>query len=163
MAYSTIAELRAKLKIITTTIQLDAQVTATIAEADLEIKTDLAGVIDFSLVPAASSSVLFPIFLNQLSKYKTCELCLVYSYSAKRETTQVDDISYWKDKYDKLIQAIKDGLIPLELTDGTSIAGDIGGTKTYTDPRSTTKPYFGTDDYGEYQTDDEKEDDEERG
>jgi hypothetical protein len=161
--YSTVAELRSKLKIIITTIQDDAHVTANILEADLEIKTDLSGYIDFTLVPANSSDALFPIFLNQLSKYKTCELSLVYSYSLKRETTQVDDVTYWKNKYDELIQYIKDGSIPLELTDGTSIAGTVPSSQTYTDPKNGVKPFFGTDEYGEFETNDEKKDNSDRG
>ena len=158
MAYSTIAQLRANLKIMTVAIMGDAFVTDRIAQADDEIETDLAGVIDFTLVTASD-----PVFINKLSQWKTNELCLVYSYSAKRETTQVDDISYWRDKYDKLIQMIRDGLIPLVLADGTSIAGSLGGTQTYTDPKSGIHPAMGMGDYGTFQDNDDKLNDEDRG
>lgn len=163
MAYSTLAELRGKLKQLTITMQSDATVTANILEADKEIKTDLAGIIDFDLVPADSTDSTFPIFLNTLSKWKTCEICLVYQYSVKRETTQVDDISYYRDKYDDLIQRIRDGFIILELSDGTSIAGSLGGSSTYTNPKKGISPALGTGDYGNFQDDADKEDDEDRG
>lgn len=158
--YSTIAELRATLKTITTAMMDDAKVTVQIDNADDELKTDLSGIIDFSLVPTASTDANFPIFINLLSKWKTCELCLVYMYSAKRETTQVDDVTYWKNKYDELIKKIRDGLVILALPDGTVISGV--SSMTYTNPKSGVKPYFGTGAYGEFQSDEDKKDDEER-
>jgi hypothetical protein len=161
--YSTIAELRAMLKQLTITIISDALVTSQIENADNEIKVDLSGIINFDLIPTDSTDPTFPAFINLLSKWKTCELSLVYSYSAKREVTTVTDIQYWNKKYEDLIQKIKDGLIPLELSDGTDIAGDSGSTQKFTNPMANTKPYFGTGDYGTYQTEDEKKDDEERG
>jgi len=158
--YSQIAELRATLKTITTVMMDDAKVTAQIENADDEVKTDLSGIIDFSLVPTASTDPNFPVFLNLLSKWKTCELCLVYVYSAKRETTQVDDVTYWKNKYDELIKKIRDGLVTLALVDGTVISGT--STMTYTNPKKGVKPYFGTGDYGKFQSDDDKKSDSER-
>jgi hypothetical protein len=158
--YSSIAELRATLKTITTAMMDDAKVTVQIENADDELKTDLSGIIDFSLVPAASTDTNFPIFINLLSKWKTCELCLVYVYSAKRETTQVDDVTYWKNKYDELIKKIRDGLVTLALPDGTVISGV--SSMTYTNPKSGVKPYFGTGPYGEFQSDADKKDDGER-
>lgn len=160
MAYSSVAQLRSTLKQVTTGIMDDTKVGAQIDFADDELKTDLSGLIDFTLLPAYTDAN-FPKFINQLSRWKTCELCLVYSYSAKRETTQVDDISYWRDKYDDLIQRIRDGFISLTLVDGTSIIGTL--SSTYEDPKANVKPYFGTGDYGTYQDDDDKEDDPERG
>lgn len=160
--YSTVAELRAVLKQITSALIGDPVITDRIEDADFEVKTDLAGVIDFSVVPADSTDPNFPIFINLLSKWKTCELVLVYSYSAKRETTQVDDVTYWKNKYDELIKKIRDGMIPLELVDGTSIAGTFSQTNTFTNKRKGVKPYFGTGDYGKYQDNDDKKIDPER-
>lgn len=153
MAYSTIAQLRANIKGATTTNIDDATVTDRIANADDEIEAALSSVIDFTLI------VTTPVFLNMLSQWKTCELCLAYLHGAKREAMTVSDVDYWMKKYNDLIAKILNGEIPLEDAGGISISSGAGG---YTNPKDGIIPGLGMGEYGEHISNDDLKDDEER-
>ena len=124
MAYSSLTQIRERTAVLSAARAdiADADITNQINYADEQIRSDLAQFIDFSLVPTNESDSNFPEFLRTLSNFKSVELCLVYAFGAKREADTVDDITYWRKLYDEMIFAIKNGEVPLELPDGTSIA-----------------------------------------
>ncbi len=149
--WSTIAQLRLNILAITVDVLSDANVTTFIGESAKCIKTDLGKIIDFDLVPDTDTA---STFINLLSQYKTCELCLVNVHGAKRNIEEISDRIYWENRYNKLIGQIKDGEIALELDDGTSISGETQFTFSDTS-RSGINPAFGEGDYGEFENDDD--------
>ena len=151
--YSTVAQLRANIKGATETNISDASVTDRITNADNVVESDLSAIIDFTLI------VTTPKFINLLSQYKTCELCLVYLHGAKREALTVSDVDYWMKKYDALLKKVLDGEVVLEDDGGISISG---GATTYTNPKEGIIPALGMGEYGEHESYDDMKDDEER-
>ena len=148
MAYSTITELRNNIVKLTVTEMADAQVTPRIAEADKCVKTDLGRVVDFTLVTDTPTGC--PVPINQLSQYKTCELSLVFKYSAKRMDMEQTDYMYWQKAYNDLLARILAG----EVTVGTPATT----TDTFEqDHRKGIEPALGQGMDGEWVDDDDLE------
>ena len=152
MAYSTIAQFRANVSVGTVASITDAIVTDRIALADNVVKTDLAEVTDFDLI------VVTPTFISLLAQYKTAELCLVYMYGRKRKVDENTDVDYWMGEYNKLVEKVLAGDIPLE--DGSSPAVSLALNKsTFSNTaRDNTEPALGQDVWGEHVTKSELED-----
>jgi hypothetical protein len=149
--YSTTAELRANVSICDSDNISDATVENRITQADKKVQTDLSSKIDFSAI------VVNPDFINQLSQYKTAELCLVYLYGKKRKVDENSDIDYWIQEYNDLLEDVKTEKVPLE--DGSDPAVDIGkSTSTVTNAaRSGIEPALGQGKWGDHMTNDELE------
>lgn len=146
MAFSSIAELRGNIVKFTIAEIADALVTDRIAAADKCVRSNLSGVIDFSLVTDTPAGC--PIPMNLLSQYKTCELSLVFKYSAKRMALEQTDYQYWQKLYNDLLAKIMSGEVDLD------IAG--ADTKTFTqDHRKGVSPALGQGINGEYLNEDE--------
>lgn len=144
MSYSTIAELRANSSLLTLGNIADADVTNRITQADNIIESDLSNYIDFTLITTT------PKYINLLSQYKTCELCLVYLYAATRKAEDSSDIEYWKNNYNLLLQKIIDGAIILTDGSGVSIAK---GTSTFSNnAKEGIKPALGMGEFGDFKS-----------
>lgn len=148
MAYTQITEIRNNSAILANTSNVtDAIITHRITLAEEKVQTDLGNFIDFSLVPSDSDDINFPTFLNLLTRCKATELTLIYMFAQRREA-QDDQITYWKECYDKMIHDIKLGKIPLELDDGTSIKT---GTNTFSDSaKDGIEPALGLGKWGQF-------------
>jgi hypothetical protein len=147
--YATAAEIKTKIKDVGNQLT-DAEIEFYIDEAeDNFIKVDLAVVIDFVLVDALAT---VPGWLNRLCICKTCVLILVYLYGAKRRVKDVDDIKWFEDCYQKLIDDILAGEV-----DVGAVA--ITASRFQWDSREDVKPAFGLDDYGEFKNLEDMQDD----
>jgi hypothetical protein len=154
MAYSTQTQLENNVEVLERTYPTAGDRTAIaderIALADSIVKTDCGRYIDFDLVPAVGASPATPEFINLLSQYKSAEMTLVRLSSAIRKNKEMHDITYWQDLYNALKEKIADGLIDLELSDGTTI-GRGGQTVSKRGKANTDiTPYFGHRKYGRW-------------
>ena len=149
--YSTVAQYRGNIPSTETNEYSDPSVEGKIIQADSMIEQDLANIIDFSLVPNITADPATPTFINLLSQYKVAEMSLTAIFGAKREVTEVSDIQYWQKMYSNpeprqgetlgLLERIKNGSIPLELSDGTAIGT---GVNTFTrDAKPGIEPALG--------------------
>lgn len=146
--YSTALQLQTNLAFLaktfsgTTTPTLTAFCEERIALADKVVKTDLANVIDFTLVNDTGETPATPDFINLLSQYKSAELSYVRAGSVKRKFDEVDDRMYWEREYNKLLGMVRSGMVKLVDSTGASVA--LGSVATFEAPeRADTQPYFG--------------------
>jgi len=142
MPYSTVTELRNNAKLVTIDLMDDTKVTDRIIQADKYIKSRLTGIIDFSLI------ITTPDYINLLSQYKTAELCFIYLYGAKREAKNVNDVEYWRQNFEDLINSIIEGEVKLIDGSGNNIQDDTNLINNISRP--DIKPAFGLGDYGEF-------------
>lgn len=139
--YSTIAELRANERLLTVSVIADDEVTTRILMADKIMQTDLSKAVDFTLLVAP-----IPDYIGLLSQYKSCELSLVYAYSAKRLKDNQSDIKYWQDMYKILLDKILAGEIAL------GVAG-LGTFDFDNAHRKDITPALGLDEHGGFAND----------
>lgn len=143
MAYTTVADVRANEKILQITDDNSPDLTNTvvtdrIARADQIVEMDLSKMVTF---PLAGST---PVYVELLSNYKSTELCLVWLYTRKRKGTEEDDVEYWRQKYNDLLEKILNGEVDL----GSDAVA--GGTFEWT-AREGVKPALGTGKWGDFQ------------
>ena len=154
--FSSIDQLRTNLSQVDITRMIDSVVTDRIQHADDDIVMDLSKYVNFNNATVSAGYVdktttpLFPIFLNHLSQYKTCEHCLVKLYGTKRTVDQISDIQFWCDEYDKLIQRVKTNQTPIALTNGTPIGF---GTFRISTNKKGVLPALGEGKYGQFESD----------
>jgi len=150
--YSTVAQVRKNSPKIDVSALTDLDVTAFITEADAQIVADFVEWISFTSVPELSTDTNFPKVVNILSQYQAAILCLVNLFGAKREAEEVSDIQRFEGIIDGWRQRFREGFV-LQLPDGTSLAA---GTAEYTQSsRKGIRPALGSDELGEYETEEE--------
>ena len=155
MSFSSILQLRNNLIQVDTSRMIDSQVQDRLDHADDDIVMDLSKYVNFNNATVQAgfsdktSTPLFPIFLNHLSQYKTCEHVLVKLYGAKRTVDQISDIQFWQGEYDKLLDRLKTNQIPLTLTDGTNIG--FGQFQISTNKKDVL-PALGEGKHGQYES-----------
>lgn len=151
MAYSTIEQFRNNvLKLEQSGDYANLKVTDKIVQADSIIGQDLAGIVDFSVVPNIDDSPATPDFINLLSQFKVAEMSLVAKFGGKRDVDEVSDIQYWQKLYTELLEKIIDGLIALELSDGTGVGK--GKQRFVREARKGAEPILGLGEYHEFLT-----------
>lgn len=152
MAYSTAAQLQSNVKVLASTYSggnLTTNTDEAIATADKRVETDLSRDVDFDLVPAIGSDPDTPDFINLLSQYWAAHIALVRMSGISRQTKSLGaDADYWLTEYEKLLAKVKDGLIDLELSDGTDIGTSV--TKFENTAQPDTEPRMGYGKYGEF-------------
>ncbi len=150
MAYSSIAQLRMNLTLATLARIDDATVTDRIAHSDDDVDMDLGKYVDMTnaIIVAGYATTNFPVWLNHLSQYKTCEHVLIKLYGEKRQGDDVSDIDYWRKQYDGLLDRIRTNQVLPVLGNGTSIGLGQFDIKV---GRSTIDPPLGEGDYGEFE------------
>jgi len=152
MAYSTVTQIRNNDSKLNDTDRIsDAVITDRISIADKHVETDLSNIINFSAI------VVTPDFINLLSQYKATEMSLVYLYGAIRKASEKDDIVYWSEAYNNMLDDIKSGRI--ELVDGSDPAVSIAlGPQTFTnEAKNNIEPALGTGKFMGWQTKDDLE------
>lgn len=122
MAYSTAEEAIANAAQLTRDLSEDiAAITVDIianriAEADKYLRACLGRFVAFDKIDD-TDPLNVPPWLNVMSQYKSMELILVWQYGAKRLLEEVNDIDYWRNKfehcYELFLKGIADGSIDL--------------------------------------------------
>jgi hypothetical protein len=155
MSYSTTTELRNNVKMIEKTFSTnptpDEFAAERIALADKIVEVDLSKYIDFSSVPDDETTPT----VNLLSQCKAAELSLRRITGIKRRQNENDDISEWKQCYEKLKEDIMTGGVEVKLPDGTVVSSSLG--KFSNTSRSDIRPVQGYDKYGEWVNNDDLE------
>jgi len=149
MAFSTAAEVRAcNDKLAREADVSDTVIEDRIAEADDTIYVDLSGIATEAELTAlgATNKVL-----NLLSTWKSVELCLARLFGDARQADQVSDVSYWKAKYNDLLNRVISGDISLSATT-SPVATPVITSSTY---RKKLFPTKGIADFDEGSIDDE--------
>ena len=145
MAYSTVDQLKANLKNVNTNVSapdIAAVGAHRITQADKYIEMDLNNIVDFSSMPGYATC---PAWLNLLSQYKAAELTLVYYYGAKRDVTEVSDITNYQNEYKKIRKDLFKGKISLG-NYGTGVVDFQNRAKP------DVEPALGVAQYGEFET-----------
>jgi hypothetical protein len=143
--YSTVAELRANLPTILSTVYDDTKVGTRITQADINVIVDLSGVVDFDAVDALAT---VPNVINLLSQYKTAEKVIYANYGLKITTSEIPDIEYWRAQYNTLIDKVIAGEINILDVDGNSVMAGISSFSNYA--KNNIRPALGNDKYGEF-------------
>lgn len=142
MAYSTIKEVRSNENILETASSPDLTndvIWNRIIRADRIVRIDLSNVAVFTFDDEDT-----PETINMLSNYKATELCLVWLYTRKRQGLDQDDIEYWHNMYEALLEKALSGEADLGVAaSGTGLFENSA--------REDVEPALGTAKWGEFQ------------
>jgi len=106
--FSDVEWVRTDLPSITVDDFSDADILRAIQDGDRDVIDDLAGMIDWGEITS------IPLAVKRLSHYKACELTLLRVINSAAVVSQENNlVTYWENKYNKLLQAIRKGEVLL--------------------------------------------------
>jgi len=94
---------------------LDTDLRHRIKEAEQTVEVDLSDVLTSAQITTIGNS---STVLNMLTLYKAVELSLVYYFGASRRVKDVDDVQYYSDMYNSLLEKVLTGKV--KISDGTT-------------------------------------------
>lgn len=127
-----INEIRRNILDVKIQVYPDYMINNDIKQGDKLLKDELQNFIDFTLSPIPNSVI-------ELAKYQTyIKIFEAIYYEQIKSGENINDITYWTEKYDNLIEKIKSG----------EVLPDMSGSSTSTEDNADS-PHFGMGEYGQ--------------